>query len=75
MTSTQKLDSFFLLDQPFQSFSDLSQSDLVFKNLSEIPIVDEDVKFRLATNLRDMLLDLNTNVVKKLRRSGKLKDN
>ncbi len=68
-----KLEAFFSLEQPFQSFTNLSEADVIFQNLSEIPIVNEDAKYQLAVNLRDMLLDLNDNVVKRLKREGKLK--
>ncbi len=69
----EKLEAFFSLDQPFQSFTNLSEADIIFKDLSEIPIVNEEAKYQLATSLRDMLLDLNDNVTKRLRREGKLK--
>lgn len=36
-----------------------SPSELVFRNLDRIPIVNEDVKFQLATHLEKMLTDVN----------------
>lgn len=63
-----KVEAFFDQDQPFQSFQELSASEIIFKNLSEIPIVTEDTKYRLVTNLQYMLSDLNKEVQRKIRR-------
>ena len=69
---SEKLGTFFSTEQPFESFSNLSEADVIFKNLSKIPIVNENAKYQLAVNLRDMLLDLNDNIAKRLRREDKL---
>lgn len=66
------IEALFKKERPFQSTDLLSEADLIFKNLSEIPIVNEDIKYRLAVNIRDMLLDLDKDVLKKLKRDGKL---
>lgn len=42
--------------------SALSSSELVFRNLDQISIVNEDVKFQLATHLEKMLKDLENSI-------------
>ena len=50
------------------SLSQLTLSEQRFQALSNIPIVNEDIKFQLVTNLEQMLTDLNNGIHKKLRK-------
>ena len=48
------------------SLSQLTLSERKFQALSNIPIVNEDLKFQLVTNIKQMLVDLNHVVQKRL---------
>ena len=46
------------------TLSQLTNSERRFVDLSKIPIVTEDVKFRLVASIEQMLLDINLNLEK-----------
>ena len=62
-----KFDDVSFFDQN-NSLSQLTLSEQKFQALSNIPIINEDVKFQLVTNIEQMLTDLNNEVHKKLRK-------
>ena len=47
------------------SLSQLTLSERKFQALSNIPIVNEEIKFKLASNLEQMLVDLSSGLQKK----------
>ena len=59
------------LDNPdrLKDANALSQSEVVFRNLDQISIVNEDVKFQLATHLEKMLKDLEKSLQSHSKRS------